>query len=223
MKLLTILFAAIGIFFLTSCSDVNQDMSPVAPGVDKVVMDPGPISPFIYSYLQSFSRYPVSDYYLGKGVNKVTIELGGDVAISEIVHAFAIFDYDSQVLPEKSKLVFLGKPSSSTIEVPGVASTSLSGVRVYYLGSSSGTPVSGAYSEFQNFTEISASSKIQEKLITLSSSAWNPDIAEAFAEVQFKEGGQLVFLEKPSASNFSFPYAYGNQVKGVKLFGLFNN
>jgi len=220
MKLITTLLAVIGIIFFTSCSDVNQDFSPVSPGIEKQ-NGPGPISPFIYDYMQEFIELNVEEFSSTKA-NAVVIHLQGVKATSEIIHAFAILEYNSPMTPGTSALVFLGKPSSTTIEIPNFSSENLTGVRVYALKSASGVPISGTYEDYQPFEQLNVSNlEVASTYIKVTTPDWSSDLKESFAELKFKSGNKLVFLERPSSGEFSIPVQDTYHFTDIKLFGLY--
>jgi hypothetical protein len=131
MKILTTFFAAIGILFLTSCSDINQDSSPVSPYSD--VLEKSPLDQnFSYQYLQSFSSVAVSDYYTSKSAG-IIMELETAKSPQSLKHVYALLDYGTQLDPPTCYLVYLGNQQSSTVEIPDYSIANLKGVRLYSL------------------------------------------------------------------------------------------
>ena len=159
MRLFVSFISVLGILFLASCSDINQDVSPVSPDVNKVSFIQGPIlgDPFYYSYLQEFEEIGVANFGNSKS-NSIVVTIDNSKAPDEIIHALVVLDYFTPTTQSQCYLVFVGKLSSPTFEIPGYTTNKLANVRVYALTSGSGTPKSKVYDPYQPFQDMLISS-----------------------------------------------------------------
>ncbi len=218
--------AVIGIFFLASCSDLNQDISPVAPEINKVSeQTTGPIlgDPYYYSYLQDFVEIKVTSFGNSKS-NTISVTIDNSKAPGEIIHAFAVLDYFSPTVTGQCYLVFVGKLNSSTFEIPGYSADKLANVRIYALTSGNGRPKSKVYDQYQSFQDMLISNfDIVGRDMKIVTSSWSENLLDAFVEISSGGSRKLVYIEKPESSAFSIPITNpfpGSDIS-VRLFGRF--
>ncbi|GBD89056.1 hypothetical protein BMS3Abin03_03002 [bacterium BMS3Abin03] len=225
MKLFILFISVLGILFFVSCSDLNQNSSPVSPDANKVSFSQGPIlgDPFYYSYLQEFEEEQVATFG-GSKSNGIVITLEDSKAPDEIIHAFVVLDYFSPTISGQSYLVFVGKLSSSTFEIPGYTTEKLANVRVYALTSYNGSPKSKVYDQYQPFQDMLINNfGITGQNMKIISSSWNESLLDAFLEVSIGGSRKLIYIERPASGSFSVPITYptpGSNA-GVRLFGRF--
>jgi len=222
MRILFSLISVLGILFLASCSDNNQDFSPVSPDTAKLNFGPGPAHQFIYDYMQEFSDFQVESYDNSKS-SSIVIRLQDTKAPDEIVQAFALLDYSSPLTAGECNLIYIGKPNSTTIEIPGENASHLTDVKVFALTNSNGKMVTSSYDQFQHFQEMLISHYgIDNNKIKISTPSWNNNLVVAFLEITTKAGSKLYYLQKPASQDFSVPLNVEGQILGVKLFGQFD-
>jgi len=130
MKTLIALFTITSAFFLMSCSNVDQDLSPVGPEMEKIS---APDVTGTYQYLTCFTSIKVDGFNVTGGIrgNEIERVVGQRGWSDNLEHIYVILEYYSDINPSPDKMVYLEKPASTTFKVEGFETKGLKDVKVY--------------------------------------------------------------------------------------------
>lgn len=222
MKFFTVLLVSFFVaFVLSSCSNVEQDYSPVAPEINKVSSLDLTGS---YNYLQTFYEIEVESF--GSSIGSAD-DTGLHITCQEkywpgdIQSAFIVLEYSNLFQPARDEMVVLEKPKSNVLVLPNVSAENLKSVRVYYYSSDIGTVPQGLPDQtaLENLKVGSWSTSGQSILVYTND--WTSAWSDCFVEIQLKYKNVLVYVSTPDEKQIIVPMFGKMGVTGVKLFGLF--
>ena len=212
------LVATVAVFFLASCSDVTQDLSPVSPSgnIEKINSPIDEFNP--YPYLQEFAQVEVKSFSSPEA-GGIFVELDGVKSTSILRHVYAVLDYGKNVDPSHGEIVFLGSEiKSEFIQIPNHSVIGLKDVRIYTLADADGF-VNGQFGYLKEFERLNiADYSIGEGLVKISLQNWNESMSHTFAEVHYKSGSKLVYLRSLSSNNFSMPINNSKSCTGLDIY-----
>lgn len=226
MKYFTILSVLVLTFLLTSCTQTENDFSPVGPDLIKTnnetMNQDGSVYPF--PLFTSFKSYANNGWISTGKFDQVIVRLNNPLPKTV---AFAIVEYLNEPGPitgnSGKEMVYLDVQEGTNINVPVTPGNKISNITIYGLTHS--IYIAGnLYQEFQKFNNVKVDEwKSSERSIVITSSAYNNTFKQVFAEINFGTNSTLVFLQKPASQLMSFPNSNGTKVTSVSLFGLSAN
>ena len=203
MKSLIALFTITSAFFLMSCSNVDQDLSPVGPEIEKNSV---PDVTGTYPYLTSFTSIPVDGFTAGTRGGAIEIVVDGSRGWSDVLeHIYVMLEYYSDTNPSPDKMVYLERPASTTFKLEGFETRGLKSVKVYCYEPATDPGVQSPYHPLNYFSDVylqwSASpTKIEVNILDNSRK-----FGDTFAEITTDEGSFVVFIGIPSSTQITIP------------------
>jgi hypothetical protein len=218
MKFFTVLLVSFFVaFVLSSCSNVEQDYSPVSPEINKISNVPDLSA---YNYLETFYQAKVESYGTSDD-GSLAINCQSNNWPNHLRFAFVILEYNANLNSPHDVLVVVNNLESNIIYLSGYTDRNLSNVKVYY-------PLKGIIIPEPGLPDFTVMDEMKvgfwetnNKAIVVQTPDWKSTLTETFIEIQMKHQSVLVYASKPSAKEIILPM-YGDQgVTGVNLYGLF--
>ena len=217
MKSLVLFFAISVSMILTSCSQLDEQTSPLGPTMNKQSKN-SPTQP--YTYLATFPELNSVKWSLSNNDD-------GNVVVSFISpvknysHLFCIVSYADIFEPAlpNYELYFVGKPKSNEFNFQVPANKVISNIRVYVVYNYGGSRL--PYADMQKFNSVPVN-QWYAKGETISVDAAN-DInfnEHLFVRIESLSGSFLVFVGKPASSNFDIPKYGDMNVERLDLYGF---
>lgn len=222
MKILSSLFVLVFAIFLASCTQTENNISPVAPNLNKVTgtstIHNG--TPFPFPLLTTFKSYTTKEWNSSSQLNKVTVLLTQQLPPKCITFAIVTYAAPGPISNSQKVMTYLDLQSGNKLTVSVIPSKRIQAITIYGLSNNSfGT--NNFYSVNQNFSNLKVDSwKSSGNNLTVSSSSYVPSISQLYAVVNYGTTSVLVFMQKPSTQTFSIPNYGGSTVTSVSLFGL---
>ena len=205
-------------FVLSSCSNVEQDYSPVAPEISKISNIPDNNS---YNYLETFYQAKVESFGYSADENCLAINCQSESWPNHLRFAFVILEYNGNLNSPNSVMVVVNNLESNIIYLTGYSDRNLSEIKVYYPLQGIIVPEPGL-PDFTSFEEMKVDSwETNNESIVVMTPDWNSTLTETFIEIQMKYQSVLVYASKPSAKEFVLPLYGDKGVTSVNLYGLF--
>jgi hypothetical protein len=218
MRTLLTLFTIVSIFTLMSCSNVDQDLSPVGPEISKISVTEATGT---YPYLQLFNSCPVESYTVF-GNDVIEIVVGDEGWPEALEHIYVILEYESEIHPSAERMVYLEKPRTVTFQIEGFRTTGLKAVKVYYYALFTDPGIQNPYLPLQSFNDVEMQWSANDEEIQILLNDNFGDLGDSFAEITTTDGSFAVFVDKPNSKEILIP-KYGKPVTtGVKLFSMQN-
>ncbi len=218
MKTLIAFFTLISAFFLMSCSNVDQDLSPVGPETEKISV---PDTPPTYPYLTTFTTIPIKHFSITPG-GAIEVVVGLDEGWPDnLKHLFVMLEYVSEIYPPADRMVYLEKPRSITFQLEGFKTTGLKNVKVYGFLPAYDIKIQNPYPPQQFFNNIEVLWSANEKEIeVLILDDYNRGLGDSFVEITNDEGIYVAFIDVPTNKKIFIPNYGKPEVIGVKLYSL---
>ncbi len=205
-------------FVLSSCSNVEQDYSPVSPEISKVSNSSDASA---YNYLETFYQAKVESFGTIDLLNDLTINCQSKNWPNHLRFAFVILEYNGNLNSPHNVMVVVNNLESNVIKLPGYTSSNLRNVKVYYPLNAVIIPEPGL-SDFTSLDEMKVDYwEANKKAIVLSTTDWKSNLTDAFIEIQMKYQNVLVYVSKPEQKEIILPMFGDKGVYNVNLFGLF--
>ena len=227
MKAIVLVLTALSILFLTGCSDLGQDSSPVTPDLQKVSSHQ--VTPNgTYEYLQSFAYVPVQSINSTKDPNSVEIIISPDKMPKFFLHMYVLIEYNDFAVPIEDKLIFVGKPTSNLIKLENIELKNLKSVKVYaYIPDLNGNGIAHPYNYLTKFEELEieqwSSGNAEIIIIT---NEWKSNLADTFVELNVVNGDELnyvlAYIARPDHGKIVLPKFVKGTITEVKMYGHFN-
>jgi hypothetical protein len=228
MKGLILFFALSVSLVLTSCSQLDQESSPVTPQINKE-SNPLNYETFPYEYLAAFPEMESVKWEEALSDGQwVIVTL--NKTDREFHHIFCEVIYSDLTEPvEKiSELYFAGKPEDSRFVFAKPENSIISDVRVYVVYDYPSVneiliynEIPFPYNHWQKFSSIYVHAwETKDKVISISAENDVNNSEHIFAQINSKEGNMLVFAAKPSSEFFDIPKYGDTGVMDVNLYGL---
>ena len=217
--------AVIALFFVTfvlsSCSDVNQDYSPVSPKINKVS-----VSEYdgAFQYLQTFEEIPVVSFSspsVGQQGNLgLIINCESKYWPSNVLSVFVVLAHYNIFDPAFDELVVINNPESNVLSIPNASDKNLKSVRVFYFVEDIGIVPQGL-PDYSSLEKLHINSwNTSGKSIEVYSNDWKSSTSNCFLELQMKDKNILVYISKPEYKQFTVPKFGDKSITDIKLFGL---
>ena len=224
MKKLSILSIAVLAFFLASCTQTENSISPVAPTFNKTMDSPGLMNtrtPFPFPLLTAIKSFQVKSWNSSIQPNQVIVQLSNSLPSRCITFAVVEYLAPGPIGSSQKVMTFLNLQSGSQVAVPVEAGKNIQSIRIYGVSENTIGTVGNLYSDLQSFTNIKVDSwKSAGKVLTVSETTYNDNVNQVYAEINYNNSSVLVFMQKPSSQTFSIPGFGGSQVQSVALYGL---
>ncbi len=217
MKSFLTLFTIVSALMLMSCSNVEQDLSPVGPEMQKIS---APEASGTYQYLTSFNSIPVESYIVMTGEKAIEVTVGGRGWTDYIHHIYVLLEYNSQTEPSANRLVYLERPRSATFQIDGVQTTDLKDVKVYCYEPSMDKPIQYPYHPQQLFNDIAIQWSANHKEIEILIQDNIDILGDTFVEITTDENSYVLFIGMLQNSNISIPNYGDPEVINVKIYSL---
>ncbi len=203
---------------LMSCSNVDQDISPVGPEISKISVTEATGT---YPYLQLFNSVPVESYTVMPG-NEIEIVVGDEGWPEALEHIYVLLEYESETHPSEEKMVYLEKPRSVTFQIDGFRTTGLKVVKVYYYALFTDPGIQNPYQPLQSFNDVEMqwSANGEEVQILLNDNFG--DLGDSFVEITTTDGSFAVFVDNPNSKEILIPKYDKPVTTKVKLFSMQN-
>ncbi len=208
-------------FVLSSCSDVNQDYSPVSPEVNKIN-----VSEYngAFQYLQTFEEIPVVSFSSPSAGQQVDagliINCQSKYWPSNVLSVFVVLEHYNIFDPAFDELVVINNPESNVLNIPNASDKNLKNVRVYYFAEDIGIVPQGL-PDYSSLEKLHIDSwNTSGKSIVVYTNDWKSTISNCFLELQMKDRNLLVYISKPDYKQFTVPKFGDKSVTDLKLFGL---
>ncbi len=217
MKTLVALFTFTFALLLMSCSNIDQDLSPVGPDVEKIsTLD----VQSTYPYLTLFNSVQVESFTIIPGDDAIDIVVGGRGWADNLEHIYVMLEYAADTYPSADKMVYLEKPRSVTFRLKGFKTDGLKDVKVYCYEPFTDPGIKHPYFPLQSFnnTEMQWYSSENEIQILLYDTFRN--LGDSFAQITTTEGSFVLFLDKPTIKEILIPKNAKTEVTGVKLYSM---
>lgn len=225
MKILSSLFILVFAILLASCTQTENNISPVAPNLNKVT----PLSsinngtPFPFPLLTTFKAYTNKGWSSTGQLDKVSVLLSNPLPAKSVTFAVIVYSAPGPIGNSEKVLTFLDFQYGNTVTVPVTPGKQIQKITIYAFSNNSIT-ATNYYSNNQDFTNLKVDSwKSTGKDITVTSSSYVPSINQLYAVVNYGTSSVLVFMQKPSSQTFTIPDFGGSQVTSVSLYGLGNS
>lgn len=190
-------------FLLMSCSNVEQDLSPVAPEIQKISAPEGTGT---FPYLTSFYSVPVKGFSaLRDGEIEVEVVVGDLGWPKDVVHIYALLEYELQTVSSQNKMVFLEKPISNIFKLKGFNTVGLKNVKVYCYSPVSDILFEQPYPQQQSFNNIEIQWSANYKGIQILLSGTAGDLGDSFVEITTSEGSFVTFIDEPQSEKIFIP------------------
>ncbi len=216
------------VLFLVSCSDFEQESSPIAPEFQKVSSG-NQITEGAYQYLQCLEFIPVQYFASTKTPGTVDIVISPDLFPKFFLHMYVVLEYKNIGLALSNKMIFVGKPNSNIIQLNGVHERSLTGVKVYvYVPGNHWQGISPPYNYLTSFEELTVNEwTVSNNQILIFSKDWNPNLSDTFIEFTFADKSRqnhvLTYIANPTAGKITLPKFMKDEITQIRMYGLFNN
>jgi len=219
MKALVALFTITSAFLLMSCSNIDQDLSPVGPEIEKISSLDGTGT---YSYLTSFTSIPIESFTIIPDDGVIEVEVGARGFSDALEHIYVLLEYNSITNQSVDKMVYLEKPRSIIFRLKGFETTGLMNVKVYGYETATGPRVQNPYYSLQTFNDIKMQWSANDEEIQVLLPDNNLSLGDTFAEITTTEGSFVVFLDKPENKEILIPKYAKPTTTRVKLYSLLN-
>ncbi|MGB5531064.1 MAG: hypothetical protein WBQ32_13950, partial [Ignavibacteriaceae bacterium] len=130
MKSLISILSVMFVLLLVGCSNLEQETSPVAPEMNKMVSEQMAPST-TYPFLQCFNSVPVKSFNSTKSPGTVEVIIATDKFPKIFTHMFAVLEYEDFRAPISNNMIFIGKPLTNVFELEGVQTNYLKNIKVY--------------------------------------------------------------------------------------------
>jgi hypothetical protein len=228
MKKAFLLLAFSVSLILASCSQLDQENSPVAPTltkqVDPVNIDPANIINFPYEYLSAFPEIEYAKWEESYSDNQwVIVTL--DRSVKKFHHLYCEIVYSSENEPtnEKRELIFAGKPGTNKIAVSKTYSDKIEEVNVYAVADYGSDDRPLPYKTGEKLNTIFVKSwDIQDDAVLVNTSGEIYTSSQVYAQIDSEKGNMLVFVGNPAAETFNIPNFANIGVNNVELYGFIN-
>lgn len=229
MKNMVLIFAVSLSMILASCSQLDQESSPVTPQFNKQ-SDPYNLNSYPYEYLKAF---PEIEYVKWEesisDAQWVIVTLSKPV--QEFHHIFCeiIYTSSNETVENDRELIFAGKPDNLKFAVPKSLNEKISEVNIYAVynyPSANEIIVNNEmypfpYKERQQFKPVEVYSwDTSENTISVNASNDISSTEHVFAKINSKDGNKLVFIAQPESEFFDIPQYGDTGVLDIDLFGL---
>lgn len=219
MKSLIALFTITSAFFLMSCSNIDQDASPVGPETSKLSV---PEATGTYPYLQSFNSIPVESFTVIPGDDAIEVVVGDEGWPEALEHIYVVLEYESETNPSADRMVYLEKPRSAAFQVEGFKITGLKAVKVYCYELFTDPGIQNPYLPLQSFNNVEMQWSANDEEIQILLYDNFGDLGDSFAEITTTDGSFTVFIDKPNNKEILIPKYAKPTTTGVKLYSLLN-
>jgi hypothetical protein len=214
---------------LTSCSQVDQESSPLSPQINKNINQSG-LTSFPYKYLSEFPELETVKWEESLSDDQwviVTLKKQS----TEFHHIFCEVIYTDFTEADKksSELFFAGKPEKLKFVFSKPSDKSISGIRVYGVYN---YPTANdiqynnevyqfPYNYWQIFNSVTVNSwTVKENTVSVNASNELNYCEYIFAQINSKEGNKLVFAARPSSEFFDIPKYGDTGIEELNLYGL---
>ncbi|MCK5607981.1 hypothetical protein KAR91_39235 [Candidatus Pacearchaeota archaeon] len=217
MKSLIALFTITSAFFLMSCSNVDQDLSPVGPEIEKISV-PDVIG--TYQYLTCFNSIPVDGFTVDPGRGVIEVVVGSRGWADNLEHIYVMLEYFSEINPSPDKMVYLEKPISTTFALTGFETTGLKDVKIYGYVPATDPGVQNPYQPQQSFNDVEIQWKADHNGIglTLLDIGIIIGLEDSFVEITTTEGSFVTFIDVPTNQKIFIPYNGDSAITSVNLY-----
>ena len=224
ISVLSLLF----VLFFVSCSDMQQENSPIAPdfqkaGNDQLVLDG------TYSYLQCFDFVPVYAIRTTKSPGTIDVVISPDKFPKYFMHMFVVLEYKNTTLPFTNKMIFVGKPKTNIIQLDNVEIKNLQSAKVYaYIPQVDWKGIQPPYNYLTIFDELVVDDwNVSDEEIVIYTDDWKANLSDTFVELTLSNQDQpsfvLTYISKPDNGKVTVPKFIKETIIKVKMYGFFNN
>ena len=218
MKTLITLFTITSAFFLMSCSNIDQDLSPVGPEIEKIS---APAETGTYPYLTTFASIPVKSFAVTRGIGSIEVVVDIDEWSDNLKHIYVMLEYTVDKHPSPNRMVYLEKPSSSTFLLEGFETQGLKNVKVYgYEATNSINEIQNPYQSQQSFNNLDTEWFANEKEIEILVQNNTRALGDTFAEITNDAGIYVTFLGVPTTQKICIPNNGKPDITNVKLYSM---
>lgn len=227
MKRIISALSLISILFLVSCSDFEQESSPIVPEFQKTSTN-YEITSGTYEYLQCFDLIPVQSIQSSTTLGSIEIVISPKIFPKYFMHMFVMLEYKDSILPLRNSMIFVGKPNSNIIRIDGVNESSLKSVKVYaYIPKVDGKGISQPYNYLTSFQELTVTEwNVSNNEILIFTQDWSSSLGDTFIELTIAHPGSqnhvLTYIAKPMEGKLILPKFLKERITQVKMYGLFN-
>jgi len=219
MKSLLALFTIVSAFMLMSCSNVDQDLSPVGPETSKIS---APEESGTYPYLRSFTSIPIESFNVLPITGEIEVVVGDQGWPVDLEHIYVILEYESETYPSAFKMVYLEKPRSVSFQLEGFKTSGLKDVKVYcYVLNPDEWPVQHPYPPQYTFSNYEVQWLAEELGITLILDN-SIQYGDTFIEIITTEGSFTTFIDIPRDLKIFIPLNGNPATKSVNLYSITN-
>ena len=212
MKSLLAIFTILSALMLMSCSNVEQDLSPVGPEMQKISAFDGTGT---YPYLTTFNFIPIESFTIVPGNDIIEVTVGSRGWSDNLKHIYIVLEYVSKTDPSADRMVYLEKPKSSTFKLDNLETEGLKDIKVYGYEPVSDNSIQHPYFPQQSFNNIGIQWSANEKEIQI---LIQGPIQDTFVEITNDEGTFVTFIGVPDSKQIFIPN-YGNpETTNVKLY-----
>lgn len=228
MKSLISILSVLFILLLVGCSNLEQETSPVAPELNKMVSEQM-VPSDTYPFLQCFNSVPVKSFNSVKSPGTIEVVIAPDKFPKVFMHMFAVLEYEDYKAPISNNLIFIGKPLTNVFELEGIETNYLKNIKVYsYMPDNNWKGINPPYGYLTSFAELKITDWNDTGVeLIIYTDDWNANIDDTFIEVQFANldgtNDVLTYIAKPSARKISVPKFRRETIIGLKMYALFNN
>jgi len=219
MKALIALFTITSAFFLMSCSNVDQDLSPIGPEIEKNSV---PDATGTYPYLTTFNSISVESFTVLPGIRSGEIEVvvGSRGWSDNLEHIYVMLEYLGVTNQSADKMVYLEKPSSSTFQLEGFETENLIDVKVYCYVPVTDPGIKHPYPMQQSFNDIEIQWFADHNGIELILPPTGTGLGDSFVEISSDEGSVVVFIGIPDNTEIFIPYNGDSAITSVNLYSM---
>ncbi len=217
MKSLIALFTITSAFFLMSCSNVDQDLSPVGPEMEKIS---APDVTGTYQYLTCFTSIEVDGFSAGTRGDEIEVVVGQRGWPDDLEHIYVMLEYYSDINPSPDKMVYLEKPASTTFTLKGFKTTGLKDVKVYCYVPATDPGVQSPYKPQQSFNDIEIQWFADYNGIGLTLLDKGTGLGDSFVEITSTEGSFVTFIDVPTNQKIFIPYNGDLAITSVNFYSM---
>lgn len=228
MKQIVSAFLLLFVLFLISCSNLEQESSPIAPelkkdGTGKINTDGA------YDYLQCFNYIPVQSFKSTTTPGTIEIVISPDKFPKLFMHMFVALEYKEGGLPLRNNMIFVGKPNTNIIRVNGILEHTLKSVKVYaYIPNNDWKGITPPYNYLTSFEELVIDEwNISNNQILIYYGDWKPNLRDTFLELTIasssKQNYLLTYIASPSEGKVIIPKFMKEKIIQIKSYGIFDD
>jgi|GEM_PF-4125226 len=222
MKKTFLLFVFSASLILTSCSQLEQENSPVAPTINKHV-DPANIINYPYEYLAAFPEIQYVKWEESvSDAQWVIVTMDKSLKFHHL-YCEIIYSSENEPIYEKRELIFAGKPETNKFAVSKTYSDKIKEVNVYAVLNFGNSDKPLPYNVGEKLNPVRVHSwNVQGDVVSVSTSEEIYTKSHVYARINSNSGNMLVFVGNPSAETFDIP-EYGDLgINDVDLYGFDN-